>query len=204
MNSEMIYENNKVMIVDENGKYLNEIEYYDNLRKVLLLENKLEKLNVMLNSDKGIYKEYSEIKDKNILKDIAIIHSLIIIGIPAALYCLSGFDGNIMNKILEIQIITQVGSINTLDLVYIITEGIIGLPTTIKVVLKDYNKNQEKNIIMKTLGPKIEKTTQEIIDINKEIKELESNKEIKNNKYNDFDIINIETNELVINKTLIK
>ena len=44
MNAEMIYANNKVMVVNEKGEYIDRVDYYDNLREVLHLKNQVEKM----------------------------------------------------------------------------------------------------------------------------------------------------------------
>ena len=104
MNAEMIYANNKVMVVNEKGEYIDRVDYYDNLREVLHLKNQLEQLEVNIKKDKEEYNKYSKSSKKKIINGVLLTQSYIILGIPAVFYFLSGFDKEIMQNLFNYKI----------------------------------------------------------------------------------------------------
>ena len=202
MNAEMIYANNKVMVVNEKGEYIDRVDYYDNLREVLHLKNQLEQLEVNIKKDKEKYNKYSKSSKKKIINSVLLTQSCIILGIPAVFYCLSGFDKEIMQNIVNYKIDSIFGPINYLQSFYLMSETTVGIPITIVTALQDYFNNLKIDESVKTIEPKLREEEKQQLEILKRIMELEKNKTTNNNNYNDFDIIDIETNE--INKPKIK
>ena len=82
------------------------------------------------------------------------------------------------------------------------SETSFGIPITIVTALQDYFNNLKIDDSVKTIESKLRKEEKQQLEILKRIMELEKNKTTNNNNYNDFDIIDIETNE--INKPKIK
>jgi hypothetical protein len=115
---------------------------------------------------------------------------------------LSGFNKEIMQDIINYKIDSIFGPINYLQSIYLSIESTVGIPITIVTALQDYFNNLKIDDSVKTIEPRLKNEEKQQLEILKRIMELEKNKTVTNNNYNDFDVIDIETNE--INKPKIK
>lgn len=166
MNEKLIYKDGKALIISDDNK-IKEIDYYDNLNKVLQKENLIEKLDA-----KKFYLEEEIIRDEeNIYTKKDLVSSMVIALLsPAGIYFFLGSAldlGRIVNT-------TIFGDINLFSLITILIAPIVGI-VGITVIAPMFIKNKELNCVingkkttLKYLKKEIEKTNEKLIELKKD------------------------------------
>lgn len=192
MNNQFVYFNKNIVVSDENGSLSEAKPFLNNTNEILKLENekeKLEKRNDVLNEEK-----YNALrrKSKN-SKGLYILELMLSALVTPTLLFLAQVNFSSIT----------VKSMATLGLI----EGIVTF-TGVFFFSLEYFFQKIHNKLMDEI---VEKNIEEIIHNSKQIKKiankikvLEEDKTTSNIKYNDYDVIDVNTNKVVKSRILKK
>ena len=175
MNEKLIYKDGKALIISDDDK-IKEIDYYDNLNKVLQKENLIENLEVqMFKLEQDIFEDEEK---KYTKKDVLNV----LLGGAGALLLVYIMFGNVFG-IEKVVNTTIFGDINLFALITIVGTPLVGLVEAV-FTLPMFIKNKKLKRIINGKKTTIKYLKNELEKAKEELLELKNNKTCtKNDKY---------------------